>query len=117
MILTLTIISGLAFIIYGLLCLLTNHMVVEFERYRMTRFRVLTGYLEVLGGLGSIIGYFLNDMIFIFSCSGLAILMTMGAAVRIKVGDSLIQTLPAIILGIINYYLVYLKIQSGIFAL
>lgn len=107
----LTIFNSLTFIIYGLLCLFTDHMINEFARYRLTRFRKLTGALELLGGMGCILGYFYNDFLFSFSCGGLAILMTMGTIVRIKVSDPPIQILPAIILGFLNYYLIFYSLN------
>lgn len=110
MILVLTIINSFAFIIYGVLCLTTDHMLDEFQRYQMLRFRDLTGYLEVLGGLGCVIGYFHYKPLFIFSCLGLAILMTLGVIVRLRVGDPLIQILPATFLALLNFYFLWISL-------
>jgi len=114
MLLLLTILNGLAFIFYGILVLTTNHMINEFERYKLIRYRSLAGVLEVLGGTGCIIGFYFNDFIFVFACGGLALLMTIGTIVRVRVSDSIVDTFPAIVLGLLNYYLVYTKIKSGI---
>ena len=43
--------TAIAFLVYGLCCIFSGHMVVEFERYRLARFRMLTGYLQILGAL------------------------------------------------------------------
>ena len=40
--------SAIAFLVYGPCCVLSGHMVVEFERYRLARFRKITGYLQIL---------------------------------------------------------------------
>lgn len=107
MILILTIINSLAFISYGLLCITTDHMINEFTRYKLLHFRRLTGILEILGGFGCIIGFYYIDFIYALSTLGLAILMTMGTIVRVRIKDPLLETIPAIALGLINYYLLY----------
>jgi hypothetical protein len=86
-------------------------MINEFERYGLLKFRTLTGYLEVFGGLGCIIGYYLNNYLYLVACLGLALLMTGGVIVRLRVEDPLIQIIPAILLGAINYYLFYQKVS------
>lgn len=43
------------FLFYGVLCLFADGMVDEFERYGLSRFRRLTGALEVLGATGLVI--------------------------------------------------------------
>ena len=114
MLLGLTIFNSLTFIIYGLFCIFTDHMVEEFTRYRMLHLRLLVGYLELIGGLGCLIGYYFVPFLSIFACLGLALLMTMGAYVRIRVEDPFLLTLPAIILGLLNYYLACRQIMSFI---
>lgn len=107
MFLVLTIINAFAFIIYGFLCIFTNHMIEEFTRYNLLKFRELTGILELLGGIGCILGFCFFPSLFIFSCAGLAILMLLGIIVRVKVGDPIYQIIPALFLGILNIFLVY----------
>jgi len=108
----LSIINSLTFFIYGLLCLFTKHMVAEFTRYELLKFRLLTGFLEVFAALGVMIGLYFIPPLYIISVSGLAALMFFGVIVRVKVKDKLIQTAPAFLLFILNCYLLYLKIQG-----
>ena len=108
--LTLTIISSISFIIYGVLILSTGHMAHEFERYNLSKYRKLTGILEVLGGLGLLIGLQFN-LLFQFSSAGLTLLMLMGTATRIKVKDPFIEIIPAFFLMSINGYLFYQSIK------
>lgn len=84
-------------------------MVQEFKRYQLERFRILTGYLEVLGGLGTLIGFQYKPL-FIFSTAGLGILMLMGLIVRIRLNDKTIQMLPAFILMCANFFLLVTSI-------
>jgi hypothetical protein len=97
-------ITGIIFIFYGLICLITNHMRSEFERYGLIKFRQLTGFLELLGGIGLLVGMY-NLPILIFSSAGFSILMLLGVVVRIKVKDKIFQILPAFFLMIINIYI------------
>lgn len=64
----------------------------------------MTGWLELLGGLGTLIG-FQFKFLFIFSTAGLGTLMLMGLIVRIRLKDPIPQLMPAFILMTINFYL------------
>lgn len=98
-------ISATLFIFYGILCLSTNHMKKEFNRYKLYKYRRLTGILEILGGVGQIIGLFYTPCL-VFSSVGLAILMFMGTAVRIRTRDKLWSIAPAFGLMVLNIYIV-----------
>ena len=99
------IVSGLAFIFYGLLIILSNHMKREFERYGMTRFRTLTGYLEVAGGAGQLVGMSFLPLL-LFASSGLALLMLLGVIVRLRTKDPILEILPAAGLMLLNISIV-----------
>jgi hypothetical protein len=70
-------------------------MKAEFERYGLARFRILVGVLECLGALGLLVGYF-NRPVLVLAAAGLMLTMLLGIATRIRIGDSLVRTLPAI---------------------
>ena len=95
--------SAIAVLFYGIVCLSTSHMKAEFERYGLARFRILVGVLECLGGLGLIVGYF-NRPVLVVAAAGLALTMLLGIATRMRIGDSLARTLPAIVLLILNAF-------------
>lgn len=101
-----TLLAALTFITYGILCLVTNHMKNEFERYGMSKYRKLTGVLELLGGIGLIVGFKFN-LILIIASAGLGSLMFLGSLARIRVRDSIVEILPALSLMILNFYLLY----------
>lgn len=103
---TLIFLTAITFIIYGILCLCTDHMKVEFKRYGVSKFRSLTGALELLGGVGLIVGSFYRPVLY-FSSSGLAVLMFLGVLIRLKTKDPLIEITPAFILMIINLTILY----------
>jgi hypothetical protein len=99
-------ISGLTFIFYGLLCLLTDHMKNEFKRYGFSQFRKLTGTLEFLGGAGVLLGQYYTPLL-ILSAAGLALLMFLGVMVRLRTKDPLIEVLPAFALMVINLKILF----------
>lgn len=87
---------ALSFIGYGLSCLLSPHMVVEFERYKLERFRVLTGVLQILAASGLAIGLIL-PWVAGLSAAGIALQMACGLGVRVRIGDPWHLCLPAAI--------------------
>ena len=96
----------LAFLGYGLACLFSNHMVAEFERCGLSRMRRLTGALEVLGALGLAAGYF-SRPIGMAAAIGLTLLMVLGVITRVRVGDTLLATMPALVLLMMNAFVAY----------
>ena len=99
----LVIISATAFITYGFLCTFSGHMVKEFERYGLSHFRILTGVLEILGGIGILLGLLYRPLL-LFSAGGLTLLMLLGVITRIRVSDPVIETIPAFILLLLNLW-------------
>jgi uncharacterized membrane protein YphA (DoxX/SURF4 family) len=95
--------SAVAFLFYGIACLASPRMDAEFERYGLARFRRLVGALECLGALGLLVGQFSRPVL-VLAAAGLVLTMLMGIATRIRIGDSLVQTLPAIVLLVLNAF-------------
>jgi len=100
--------SSSAFLFYGINCLSSQKMTEEFIRFGLDKQkRLLTGYLQLLGSLGLVFGYFiLPDLVFIAS-AGLTLLMLFGFLVRIKIRDSLLQSLPSLVFALINLYICF----------
>jgi hypothetical protein len=99
-------ISAIAFIFYGLLILVTDHMKIEFRRYGLSQFRMLTGALELLGGAGLLLGFYYLPLL-ILSAGGLALLMLLGVIVRLKTRDPLDEIIPAFILMLMNIAILF----------
>ncbi len=76
-------------------------MVNEFERFGLERLRVLTGSLEILGGLGLLVGL-KSQPILVSSAGGLALLMLIAFLVRLRMRDSLAASLPSLLLMLLN---------------
>lgn len=99
-------VSAVLFIVYGLLCLFSNGMEAEFERYGLSRFRRMTGGLEVLGGAGLLVGL-LAPVVMLIASGGLAFLMLLGVIARVRVSDPLLEILPAAFLFVANVFILY----------
>lgn len=100
----LIIITSILFLVYGTLCLITNHMMKEFDRYGLSQFRTLTGVLEILGGAGLLVGILFKPILLI-SSFGLALLMFLGTGTRLRVKDPWFEIIPAFVLMLVNIFI------------
>ncbi len=90
---------------YGMSCLLSKRMVGEFDRYRLARFRVLTGTLQVAASLGMMAGEFYRPVLLV-AAGGLATMMFLAVVTRIRIKDPLSAALPALALCALNLFIV-----------
>lgn len=95
---------AIAFLGYGVTCLFSGHMAREFERYRLARFRILTGVLQLMAAVGLLLGLWFPP-IGIVAAGGLASQMLLGFLVRRKIGDSVLQSLPALFFCLVSVWL------------
>lgn len=80
-------------------------MIDEFKRFGMSDpQRKVTGVLQILGSAGLIAG-FLFPAIGLLSATGFTVMMLVAFIVRIKIKDSILQSLPSIIFMLINGWL------------
>jgi energy-coupling factor transporter transmembrane protein EcfT len=100
------VVSSALFLFYGIACLAFDRMKRDFERFGLSHLRTLTGTLEVLGALGLVAGLFWPPLVPL-SAGGLALMMLLGMVARIRVLDSLAQTLPALVLMLVNLFIVW----------
>lgn len=96
--------SAVSFLGFGTACFFWQPMKREYVRYGVPRFRSLIGGLQVAGGLGLFAG-FAVPLFGQAAAAGLAILMLAGVGLRIRIKDSLMQTVPAAFYLVLNSYL------------
>lgn len=101
---TLILFSAVSFLGYGSACFLSSYMKREFDRYRLGSQRKLVGGLQLCAALGLLAG-FGEPWIGRAAATGLALMMLVGVGVRIKIKDTLTQTIPALIYLAVNAYL------------
>ena len=73
----------------------------EFRRYGLSKFKKLTGVLEILGAIGLVVGFKFYPILLLAS-GGLSTLMFLGVVTRIRVRDPWFQIIPAFVLMIVN---------------
>lgn len=105
----LVLLSGIVFLFYGVVCCFSQQMKNEFIRFGLPKFAVLTGVLEIMGGLGMLIGLKI-PFILVISSGGLGLLMLLGVGVRIKVKDSILLSTPAFVLMLLNFYIFWTSV-------
>ncbi|MFT7616686.1 MAG: hypothetical protein ACI97A_000314 [Planctomycetota bacterium] len=100
------VLSIVAFFWYGFQCLFLERMAREFERFGLEPFRRTVGALEMIGAVGLVLSY-KEPALGIAAAMGLGVLMFAGSVVRMRIQDTLVQSLPAMIFMLINFYLGY----------
>lgn len=78
----------------------------EFNRYRLGAQRVVVGMLQVVAGLGLLAGMS-QPWMGRAAAGGLALMMLVAVLVRIRIKDSLPQTVPALLYLVLNAYLCF----------
>lgn len=96
--------SAISFFLFGGGCFVSSYLRGEYERYGIGKLRALIGVLQLLGAAGLLVGFYM-PWIGQFSAAGLAIMMLCGVVVRIKIKDTVVQTLPAFAYMLLNAYL------------
>tara|TARA_B110000046_G_scaffold57595_2_gene64350 strand:- start:25706 stop:25975 length:270 start_codon:yes stop_codon:yes gene_type:complete len=78
----------------------------EFFRFGLNNSqRIITGVSQVFGGLGLMVGYFVDLRISILAAIGLSILMFAGFITRLKIKDAMAETLPSFLFMLLNIIL------------
>lgn len=103
--------SGISFLFFGLSCLFSQFMILEFKRYGLGHFRILVGFLQLLGAMGLMLGLYYKNWA-IMASLGLCILMAFGFLVRLKVKDPLLLSAPSLFYSIMNLILFICLISS-----
>ena len=103
----LVILSATSFLWYGLQCLFNKRMHREFKRFGLSRYRVLTGGLQLTGAAALYLGFLIPEL-FLIGSAGLAVLMLLGFSVRIAIRDSFLAAIPALLLMCLNSVIFYL---------
>jgi uncharacterized membrane protein YphA (DoxX/SURF4 family) len=83
----------------------------EFQRYGLSQYRRIVGTLQILGALSLLVGVFYRPLA-ILGAAGLAVLMLMGLAVRIRLRDSFIQATPALFYALFNLLITMMLLNA-----
>jgi len=102
--LSLILFASLSFLGYGIACFFSAYMKQEFERYHLGSQRMLVGSLQVAASLGLVAGLS-QPWMGRSAAAGLALMMLVAVGVRIRIKDSLLQTIPALFYLLLSAYL------------
>ena len=97
-------VSAASFVFFGLGCLVSKELLSEFSRYGLSQWRTTAGTFQLLGVAGLVAGIWIPWAGMVAS-AGLAVMMMLGVAVRVKIRDSVLQTLPAFAYMLLNAWI------------
>jgi len=81
-------------------------MISEYERWGYQKHRIQIAILQLLAGLGLLIGSSSPILLALIS-SSLFLMMMVAVFVRIRINDTMINTLPAVFYAILNFIIFY----------
>lgn len=96
--------SAVSFLGYGSACFFSPYMKREFDRYRLGSQRMRVGGLQVCASLGLLAGLG-EPWMGRAASAGLVLMMLVAIGVRLRIQDTLLQTIPALIYLALNAYL------------
>jgi len=102
----LVVFSALSFIFYGINSFFTKRMVSEYARWGYSDHRILLGCIQLLGGIGLLIGI-TNSVLLSVTSFLLTFMMITAIFVRVKIKDSLINMFPAVFYTGLNFIILY----------
>ena len=98
--------TAVSFIIYGYSSFISRRMKSEYARWGYNNQRKIVGSLQLLGGIGLILGLQINVLLITTSFCFI-MMMTMAIFIRVKIRDNITDILPAItylFLSILIFY-------------
>ena len=104
--LSILIFSAVSFIFYGITSFFSKRMLTEYARWGYKNQRILLGCLQLLGGVGLLIGIG-NSLLLSVASFLLTFMMITAIFVRIKIKDSIVQMSPAIFYTLVNFVILY----------
>jgi uncharacterized membrane protein YphA (DoxX/SURF4 family) len=97
-------ISALGFVGYGIGCLIMQRMRSEFIRYGLPKLRVLTGTLQIIAGIGLLLGY-VYPVCALLASGGLSLMMIVALGVRLRIKDPFSGFLQALACFLLNLFI------------
>ena len=99
--------SALSFLFYGVNSFFSKRLISEYERWGYNRLRIIIAILQILASFGLIIGAYSFPLLLSIVSFSLTIMMLVAVFTRVKIKDSIANTMPAIFYVIINSIIFY----------
>ena len=106
--------SSISFVIYSLNSIFSKRMILEFSRWGVGNLRIFVAYFQMFGGIGLLLGMY-NIWLLCLASFLLILMMISAVIIRIRVKDSILMILPAIIYALVNsviFYISFLAINA-----
>ena len=106
--------SAISFVIYSLHSVFSRRMIIEFARWGIGNLRILVASFQMLGGIGLLLGMY-NIWLLCLASFFLMLMMITAIIIRVRVRDSFLQTVPALIyalLSLIIFYSSFIEISN-----
>ena len=100
--------SALSFLYYGINSLYSSKMIIEYKRWGFSNYRKIIAILQILASFGLIVGLYYKSILILVSFS-LFLMMLIAMITRIKVNDSILETLPSVFYALLNFLIFYLS--------
>ena len=100
----LSVLTALSFLYYGAACMMSSSMKAEFERFGVPRLRIVIGILELMGGVGLLVGIAVPVLGFL-AATGISLLMAIVVVQRIQQGATWVQMAQAALFAGISLWL------------
>ena len=103
-----------SFIFYALHALFSKKMKDEFSRWGVQKYRILISCIQLSSGFFLLLSFFYPFLV--IYCSSIFFTMMLGAIfVRIRIKDSFLDTLPALLYFFLNAIILYIELQRIIY--
>ena len=103
-----------SFLFYALHALFSQKMKDEFSRWGVQKYRILISCVQLLSGFSLLLSFFYPFLV--IYCSSIFFTMMLGAIfVRIRIKDSFLDTLPALLYFFLNAIILYIELQRIIY--
>jgi len=112
LLITLVLISALAFFFYGGETLFADPPRGEYDRYGMPTLRIFAGSMQILGAAGLLVGLLVTP-VGVAAAAGLTLMMVLGLIVRYRIHDAPRLMVPAGTLAALNGAIVVLFVGVG----
>ena len=103
--------TAISFIIYGYSSFVSRRMKSEYARWGYNDQRKILGFLQLLGGLGLLLGIKV-DILLILTSFCFILMMNIAIIIRIKIKDNIVDILPAITYLFLNILILYNSITN-----
>lgn len=97
---------SISFVIYSLHSVFSRRMIMEFSRWGIGNLRILVASFQMLGGIGLLLGMY-NIWVLCLVSFFLMLMMITAIIIRVRVRDSFLQTVPALMYALLSFIIFY----------